>query len=165
MSVDINSSSSRNSQSGAARQLRGEKLDARLIELLNIWCKDKIERGEKWCYTQAAFAKYAGVSRETIRSKQRILDVTLSELSQERRLSTGSASLEIERKRNSNLKAEVDELKMKLEILRKHHLNIFSVLLRNSSTLADLIVDEVGGFDLVVCKNCGGKVMFLPESN
>jgi hypothetical protein len=165
MSAYVTASSSRNNQSGTAGQLRGKKLEARLIELLNIWCKDEAERGEKWCYTQAAFAKYAGVSRETIRSKQRILDVILSELSHQRRFSTGAASLEVERKQNSNLKAEVDELKMKLEILRKHHLNIFSTLLRNSSALADLIVDEVGGSDIVVCQNCGCKVMFLHKNN
>ncbi len=165
MSAYVTASSSRDNQSGTAGQLRGRKLEARLIELLNIWCKDETRRGEKFGYTQAAFAKYAGVSRETIRSKQRILDVILSELSCQRRFSTGVISLGVERNQNSNLKAEVKELKMKLEVLRKHHLNIFGTLLRNSSTLADLIVDEVGGSEIIICKNCGCKVMLLPENN
>lgn len=140
------------------KQLRGKKLEARLIELLRYWCKDESGRGVKLCYTQAAFAKYAGVSRETIRSKQRLLDVVLSELSQQRRLSVGATGLEDARKQNLKLKEEVDELKKKLGVLRNHHLNIFSALLRNSSSLADLIVGEVYDTDVVICKNCGCKI-------
>ncbi len=139
------------------RQLRGLKLEVRLEQLLVSWRDDVLSRGQKWLFSQAAFAKYAGVSRETIRKKQSFLDGVLSKFNLERRLSTGKISLQEACKKNRRLEAENAELKAEIFALRVQHLKIYEKLHKKIRHLAVLIEDDLPIDFVGRCPVCGSE--------
>ena len=140
------------------KQLRGLQLELRLEQLLVNWRDDVLSRGEKWLFSQAAFAKYAGVSRETVRKKQLFLDSILSKFNQERRLSTGQTGLQEACKKNARLETENSELKAEIFALKVQHLRIYEKLLKKTLNLAVLIEDDLPIDFVGRCPICGNEV-------
>lgn len=126
------------------KQLRGAMLEEFLVSQLHAWWKSVIDSGLPFVYSQLEFSKRIGVSRETVRKKQKILDVVLADRSVQRRILDGARSrqedvIEIER-----LKGELHMLKSKYRCLQTHHVNIFSKLLMQGIDMHDF---GLPGFD------------------
>lgn len=120
------------------KQLRGEVLEQFLLAQLHLWWNSCMESGIQFYYSQLEFSKRAGVSRETIRKKQNVLDFTLMEMSASR------LKLDYNKRRQKDL-AEIDRLNFELRDLRKRyrslqtqHVRIFSALLTHGIDLATL---------------------------
>lgn len=138
------------------RQIRGSQLEEELSAALLSWWLECSSAGVEFKYTQAGFARKTGVSRETVRSKQDVLDAVLEGIAVRRRMSSGSEGLAKEREKNARLKAEIVELKEKLEVLRRNHLEIYRKLYRFSFDFSVLIKDNVSQDDMgrSVCRVC-----------
>lgn len=120
------------------KQLRGEVLERFLVSQLHLWWAACVESGSTFAYSQLEFSKKVGVSRETIRKKQGILDVTLMEMS--------AARLNLDRsKRHQKDLVEIERLRFELRQLRDRykclqtqHVTIFSALLNHGIDLRTL---------------------------
>lgn len=145
-----------NDISKRSRQIRGSQLEEKLSVALRSWWLECSSTGVEFKYTQAGLAKKTGVSRETIRSKQDLLDVVLRDIAVRRRMSNGSEGLAKEREKNAKLKTEIAELKEKLEVLRRHHLEIYRKLYRFSFDFSVLIKNNISqdGMSGGVCRVC-----------
>lgn len=140
---------------GGGKQCRGRKLEEKLGILLAEWFREVTDSGANWVYTQVAFAKYAGVSRETVRSKQAGLDGLISELNSSRRLSNGSVGFKHAIGTIERLKAENAELQSQIYALRIQHIRIFQRLYKKVPNLS-VLAEEKFPLDTVgQCPLCG----------
>ncbi|WP_447649143.1 hypothetical protein [Pseudomonas abietaniphila] len=140
---------------GGGKQCRGKRLEEKLGILLAEWFREVTDSGAIWVYTQVAFAKYAGVSRETVRSKQAGLDGLISELHASRRLSNGSMGLKHAIGTIERLKAENNELKSQIYALRIQHVRIFQRLYKKVPNLSVLAEGEFPLDTVGQCPLCG----------
>lgn len=143
------------SRAHGRKQNRGKKLEDKLRTLLADWCREITGSGRKWVYTQAAFAKYAGVSRETIRSKQLHLDGLIAELDSSRRLSNGSVGLKQAVASISNLKNENADLKAQIYSLQIQHVRMFEKLYKKARNLSVLVEGDLPFASIGHCPLCG----------
>lgn len=123
-----------------SKQLRGQKLEEFLVEQLNAWWTSCSLSGARFIYSQLEFSKRVGVSRETVRKKQMILDPVMEGFSEQRR------KLNISRQRQEDV-AEIERLKRELSLLKDkytclqaNHVKIFSALLDRGIDIRNLNV-------------------------
>lgn len=129
------------------KQMRGVKLEEFLVAQLRAWFNATKDAGESFRYSQLAFSNKVGVSRETVRKKQDVLDVVLQELCVERKIKDGRRSRLDDDKRLERIKSELDLLKNKYGNLQKYHVRVFSVLYRLGVDLRSYGIDN---FDCVL---------------
>lgn len=114
---------------GSAKQLRGKALEKFLVTQLNRWWMSCLESGLPFAYSQAQFSKKVGVSRETIRKKQEILDVVLAERSAPRRVLNCRENRPKDLADVERLRRELSALNDKYRCLQAMHVKIFSIML------------------------------------
>lgn len=125
------------------KQLRGAKLEEFLVKELYSWFELTASSGKPIQYSQLAFANRIGVSRETIRKKQAVLDVVLERFSSQRKISDGKKSRKEELKRIEHLTNQLNLITAKYHRLKKHHVEIFSLLYRHGVDFRMLGLEEL----------------------
>jgi hypothetical protein len=120
------------------KQLRGEVLEEFLVSQLHLWWMSCVESGVPFAYSQLEFSKKTGVSRETIRKKQSVLDATLIEMSASRSKLDRSKRRQKDLVEIERLKFELQELRDRYRCLQIQHVTIFSALLNHGIDLRAL---------------------------
>ncbi|MDA8428099.1 MAG: hypothetical protein M0T70_02480 [Geobacteraceae bacterium] len=118
-------------------QLRGEKLQAVIKEGL---IKLATECGtRRYVYNASELSKEIGVSRPTLQKHEVYIDSVLKEISAERKLTKGSALIDILRAKVDRLSDEKEKLVNELDVLRRNHSKIYESLYYRSIDLAPLV--------------------------
>lgn len=120
---------------GRPKQLRGEMLEEFLTSQLYLWWNSCVESGVSFAYSQLEFSKRTGVSRETIRKKQGVLDATLTEMSASRLKLDHRKRRQKDLEEIQRLKVELQDLRKKYQCLQTQHVTIFSELLKHGVDL------------------------------
>lgn len=119
------------------KQLRGKPLEDFLVLNLEAWWASCLESGDCFVYSQSEFSKKVCVSRETIRKKQGVLDVTLTRLSAQRRTLNFTKRNEDNLVEINRLKLELKELKEKYRCLQVNYVKIFTIILNHGVDLKE----------------------------
>jgi hypothetical protein len=119
------------------KQLRGAMLEEYLVCQLQLWWASVVDSGLPFVYSQLEFSRKVGVSRETIRKKQYILDVVLAGGSVKRRVLDGTKRRQEDVIEIKRLESELHMLRSKYKCLQTLHVNIFSKLLTQGVDMRD----------------------------
>ncbi len=122
-------------------QLRGQKL----LDAIEACIRQLASENERYVYNASEVARLVGCSRPTLNAKTEFIDKVLNKIGAEKRLRSEHPLLEQFRSRIEDLESENKSLVKELDALRKHHAEIYSILLNNSldaSILAKHLVED-----------------------
>lgn len=143
-------------------QLRGERLkvylNSKLLELINVRQK---EIGE-YVYSQKEFSSYAGVSRETIRKYQSVIDVCLRSCLVSKINYDGDAKCRNLQEKTLKLQREVVMVRTMYEAIRVQYIGLIEAMLSHSIDISILVAKPVDPEEVERtyrnCVLCGGSL-------
>lgn len=137
-------------------QLRGDKLKLFLQKSLLDLIGSCDSAGKKFIYSQKSFSAHAGVSRQTVRLHQDMLDEILEEQKVRKCVIDKDARLSKLESRLSKLSHELDQVTKSYIAIRKQYLVIFEVLIQQSFDVTKLAsaIDKRMACDEAVSSQC-----------
>lgn len=111
-------------------QVRGGELEALLIKALKDWWEEGVKAGCEFKYSQLEFSRRCGVSRETVRKKQFILDEFLLDVAAERRVVGARDNSKALLEKIQRLESDLERMRKECNVLRVQHLDIFKKMIR-----------------------------------
>lgn len=120
-------------------QLRGESLKNAIRDGIILLAKKAKEGRKKYIFNASELTRTIKVSRPSLAKHADVIDEILAKLKSEKRERTGQATFEHLRAIIEKLVNEKDKQRKEIDTMRKHHVDIYSILLESSSSLSCLI--------------------------
>lgn len=125
--------------------------------------------GREYVFNATELSRFTGVSRPTIYSHSELVDKVLEEVKAQRKLTNGEASAVFLREKVEKVKGESLAFRQELDVLRRHHADIYERLYRASVRLVALIAPEYRSMSLrdgscVLCRQAVDAATMAPQN-
>jgi hypothetical protein len=155
------------SLSNVKRQLRGSTLDDRIRVVIRELAEVAYKAKREYVFNASEVARLVPTTRKSLGEHEETVDKLLTELSAQRRVVSGEATIELYRDQIAQLKATVAQKERLIGALRSAHVQIYDRFLGSSieSELLLRLIAERESQEIGYCLLCGARLPNSPHAD